>query len=241
MSEEIKDTGGSAPSGHTPQGGDKRGGLNRRDMLMGLATVPVLGVFFYKLGRKQAVDEFKKNQILAEMGMEKKAPAVLPKTTMKKAGQLVRVGIIGYGGRGENVIRAAGFAHPEWIEQKKIAEKETGETSLKDYLAQEDLNIAITGVCDAFDIRADRGVAASEVDPLGGRGEEARRRGEVPHLPGTPGQSRYRRGDHRHAGTPARPDGHRRARRREACLLRSAPGAHGRGRAGDCRRRQGRF
>ncbi len=172
MSEEIKDSGGQTPSGKTPSGNGKRGYFDRRDMLKGLATVPVLGVFFYKLGRKQAVDEYKKNQILAELGMDKKAPAVLPKTTMKKAGQLVRVGIIGYGGRGENVVRAAGFAHPEWIEQKKMAEKDTGETSLKDYLDQEDLNIAITGVCDAFDIRADRGVAASEVEPRAGGGKK---------------------------------------------------------------------
>jgi predicted dehydrogenase len=137
--------------------------FGRRDILKALATVPVLGVFFYKLGKKQAGEEYRKKEVLAELGLDKKAPAVLPKTTFKKTGELIRVGIIGCGGRGEAVMRAAGFAHPEWTDQKKRdAYKNLNDTSLADYLGQDDLNIAITGVSDVFDIRAERGIEASK-------------------------------------------------------------------------------
>ena len=155
----------------TPETGRKLA-MGRRDVLKALATVPVLGVFFYKLGKKQAIEEYKKQEVLAELGLDKKAPAVLPKTTLKKSGELIRVGVIGCGGRGEAVMRAAGFAHPEWTDQKKQdALKNSRDTALADFLGQEDLNIAVTGVCDVFDIRAERGIEASKnpVRPGGGK------------------------------------------------------------------------
>jgi predicted dehydrogenase len=145
--------------------------FDRRDILKSLATFPVLGVFFYKLGKKKALDDYRNRQILNELGMDKKAPAVLPKTSPRKGGGAIRVGIIGFGGRGENVARAAGFAHPDWVEQeKKSAAENEQNTALKDFLAQEDLNITLAGICDVFDIRAERGIAASknEVRPGGG-------------------------------------------------------------------------
>ncbi|MFA6473079.1 MAG: Gfo/Idh/MocA family oxidoreductase [Candidatus Latescibacterota bacterium] len=149
--------------------------VGRRDILKALATVPVLGVFFYKLGKKQALEGYRKKEVLAELGLDKKGPAVLPKTTFKKSGELIRVGIMGCGGRGEAVMRAAGFAHPEWTDQKQQdAKKNHKDTSLVDYLRQENLNIAITGVCDVFDIRAERGIDASKnpVRPGGGKNGE---------------------------------------------------------------------
>jgi predicted dehydrogenase len=158
---------------------ERKGYFERRDILKGLATLPVLGIFFYKLGRKKAMDDYRKQEILAELGLEKKAPAVLPKTTMKKNGELIRIGVIGFGGRGENVARAAGFAHPDWIEQQKKAAAENGQNiALKDFLAQEDLNIALTGICDVFDVRAERGIDVSKntIRPGGSRQLEAAER-----------------------------------------------------------------
>lgn len=174
MSDDIHNSSNtdSVPSGNTPSDPAGQRFPDRRDILKGLATVPVLGVFFYKLGKKRALDDLRKKEILAELGIDGNTPAPKPKAAGKKKGDLIRVGIIGYGGRGENVIRAAGFAHPDWIEQKKTAEKETGETSLKDFILQEDLNIAIAGVCDAFDIRADRCIAASENEIRAGGGKK---------------------------------------------------------------------
>lgn len=145
--------------------------IGRRDILKGLATMPIFGVFFYKLLKKKSMDDFKKKEILAELGLEKKAPAVLPQTTMKKSGELIRLGIIGFGGRGEYLVRASGFAHPDWIEEKKKdAEKNKLDKGLESFLEQEDLNVVLNGVCDVFDIRAERGLAASINDVRPGEG-----------------------------------------------------------------------
>lgn len=129
--------------------------IKRRDVLKGLATLPVFGVFIYKFLKKKSLDSYRKNQILEELGIGKQAPAVLPKTTMKKPGELIRLGIIGFGSRGESLARSVGFAHPEWIETNKENK------NLEDWLRQDDLNVVITGICDVFDERAERGLAAS--------------------------------------------------------------------------------
>ncbi|MCR4439121.1 MAG: Gfo/Idh/MocA family oxidoreductase [bacterium] len=156
-------------SEHQAQPPQARRGIGRREVLKGLASVPVLGLFVYGLLKKRSLDESRRAQILSELGLGE-APAVLPKTTGKKAGELIRLGIIGFGGRGEDLIRAAGFAHPDWVEQKRRdAEKNKLDKWLEDWLKQEDLNIALTAVCDVFDVRAERGLAASknEVRPGG--------------------------------------------------------------------------
>ena len=154
--------------------------IKRRDILKGLATVPVFGAFFGVFLRKKWLDDMKKKEILAELGLEGKAPAVIPKTTMKKPGELIRLGIIGFGGRGEFLVKAAGFAHPDWIEKKKKDAKENRlDKGLEAFLSQDDLNVVLTAVCDVFDVRAERGLAASknEIRPGGGpRGLEGAKR-----------------------------------------------------------------
>jgi predicted dehydrogenase len=103
--------------------------------------------------------------------MNGEAPAVLPKTTLKKPGELIRLGIIGFGGRGEALAHAAGFAHPDWIERKKKDARENRlDKGLEAFLDQDDLNVSLTGICDAFDVRAERGIAASKNDIRSGGG-----------------------------------------------------------------------
>jgi len=139
--------------------------LGRRDILKGLATIPVFGPFLYAFLKKKLSDDFKKKEILAEMGISKKAPAVLPQPVLKKPRELIRLGIIGFGGRGEALVHAAGFAHPNWIERKKKQAKDSKlNKGLETFLTQEDLNVVLTGVCDVFDVRAERGIAASKND-----------------------------------------------------------------------------
>ena len=69
----------------------------------------------------------------------------------------LRLGIIGFGIRGEQLLRAAGFPTKQWIEENR--EKE----AYHDYLNQENLNVTITGVCDLFDVRASKALKASGV------------------------------------------------------------------------------
>jgi predicted dehydrogenase len=147
--------------------------LGRRDILKGLATIPVFGPFLYALLKKKLSDDFKKKEILAELGVSTKAPAVLPETVMKKSKELIRLGIIGFGTRGEDLVHGAGFAHPDWIERKKKQARENKlNKGLETFLTQEDLNVVLSGVCDVFDVRAERGIAASRNDirPGGGSG-----------------------------------------------------------------------
>ncbi len=163
----------SKPEKKPEKKADKTVSLTRRDIVKGLATIPVFGPFLYAFFRKKWLDDLKKKEILAELGLEEKAPAVLPKTSLKKPGQLIRLGIIGFGGRGEALAHAAGFAHPDWIERKKKDARENKlDKELETFLAQEDLNVVLSGVCDVFDVRAERGIAASKNDvrPGGGSG-----------------------------------------------------------------------
>ncbi|NIM89764.1 MAG: Gfo/Idh/MocA family oxidoreductase [Candidatus Aminicenantes bacterium] len=147
--------------------------LKRRDVLKGLVTIPVLGPLFYFFFRKKWLDDLKKKEILDELGLGGKAPVVIPEAVSKKPSQLLRLGVIGFGGRGEYLTKCAGFVHPDWIEEKKKDAKEDKlDKGLEHFLNQEDLNVVLTGICDVFDIRAERGLVASKNDirPGGGSG-----------------------------------------------------------------------
>jgi predicted dehydrogenase len=108
---------------------------------------------------------------MAELGVAETGPAIIPNAVSQPPGRKIRVGIIGYGGEGEALVRHAGFASPEWLEEarKNVAENPR-DKQLETYLTQDDLNIAITGVCEVFDVRAERGVAASQIDMRSGGG-----------------------------------------------------------------------
>ncbi|MDH4043765.1 MAG: Gfo/Idh/MocA family oxidoreductase [Gemmatimonadota bacterium] len=145
--------------------------VSRRGWIKTLVSVPVLGVFFYNFLRKRAADEAKKQAVMAELGVQESGPAVIANAISKPPSERIRVGIIGYGGEGEALVRHAGFAAPDWIEdaRKRVAD-DPRDKQLETYLTQDDLNIAITGVCDVFDVRAERGVAASAIDVRPGNG-----------------------------------------------------------------------
>jgi predicted dehydrogenase len=163
MSDEREQTGTS--------GGDWTS-VSRRGWLKALASVPVLGVFFYNFFRKKAADDAKKQAIMAELGVREGGPAVIENAVSNPPSQRLRLGIIGYGGEGESLVRHAGFAAPDWIEdaRKRVAD-DPRDKQLETYLTQDDLNVAFTGVCDLFDVRAERGIAASAIDVKPGKGD----------------------------------------------------------------------
>ncbi len=139
----------------------KKDKINRRDALLGLATIPVVGAFFLSTSAKSRHDESLKQNILKELNVD----AVTPPDTGPMSGDPIRIGIIGYGIRGEQLARGLGFASPNWVEQmKKNALKNSKDTRLKDFLELENLNVRITAVCDAFDVRVANCVAAASKD-----------------------------------------------------------------------------
>jgi predicted dehydrogenase len=165
---------GAADTGPTPgeSAAGESAGIGRRDVIKALASIPIFGVFFYSFFKKKAGEDFKKQEILSELGLGEGAPAVIPEAISQPPGDRVRIGIIGFGGEGEALVRNTGFAHPDWVEARREDLRENPRnTWLQSYLDQDDLNVAITAVCDVFDVRAERGLAASKVDarPSGGR------------------------------------------------------------------------
>ncbi|MCF6268938.1 MAG: Gfo/Idh/MocA family oxidoreductase [Melioribacteraceae bacterium] len=154
----------------------KKSGINRRDMIKGLAALPVFGGF---LGAMASLDSNKVNvskTILQETGFLNQSNLSLPALGYKATGSLLRVGIIGVGNRGQYILRGLGFVPPGfWADlQNKAKDNPKKVEQLKSkeklFLSQEYLNVALTGVCDIFDYNAEIGIAQSQnqVDGKGG-------------------------------------------------------------------------
>jgi len=77
-------------------------------------------------------------------------------------------------------MKAAGFVQASVIDQwKKEAAADSRVRRYEDFLAQDDLNIEITGICDLFDVHAERAMAAASNKGRegsdGARGKSAKR------------------------------------------------------------------
>ena len=155
-----------------PTASDGLSGIGRRDLFKAFASLPVVGGLAVAAWRKKVGEDLRKKKIFAELGVDE-APGIIPQATSRSPGDKIRLAIIGHGGRGESLVRAAGFAHPDWVEKQRLADlKDPQEQALSIFMSQQDLNIELTGVCDLFDVRAERAIAASthEVRPGGGQG-----------------------------------------------------------------------
>lgn len=141
------------------------GGLGRRDLLKALASIPILGVLFTGWYLKKVENDVRREAIMAELGITEGAPTFIPEAVSRPVGDRIRVGIIGFGGEGESLVRSAGFAHPDWLsDQRAAAERNPRNRGYRTFMEQDDLNIELTAVCDLFDLRAERALAASECD-----------------------------------------------------------------------------
>lgn len=121
----------------------------RRDALKTLATVPVLGALAYGVykTRKNALQSRNISDVFQVSN--KQAVFLEP----QKDGKQIRLGIIGFGIRGKQLMRAAGFAEPSWIDEMKEANrKNKKDHRYEQYLEQDNLNVVVNGVCDIFDV-----------------------------------------------------------------------------------------
>lgn len=125
--------------------------FTRRNLLKGLVGVPLAGGIWWAAATESLAGQRERKAILESL----KIKANTPPLSGSMSGDSLRVGIIGYGGRGEHLCRVLGYASNEWVTTAtKAQEKNPKDTRLKSFLEQEDLNVKITGVCDVFDIRA---------------------------------------------------------------------------------------
>lgn len=139
-----------------------RPGWGRRELFKAMASVPVLGTLGYGVWRKNQATAEKRRLIFEELGVTGDAPAVVPDAVSSPPSDRLRLGIVGYGGRGQADMRGAGFAPTEWTDrQARAAERNPRNQNLATFMEQHDLNLELTAVCDLFDVYAERGIDAS--------------------------------------------------------------------------------
>lgn len=133
----------------------------RRDMLKGLGGVPLLTGVWWAGANAAGSKKRERAEILKTLNIKPSVSSI----TGDMSGDAVRVGIIGFGGRGEHLCRSLGFATTPWlVGAREAAERNANDTRLTEYLAQENLNVNLTAVCDVFDVRADLALSSFEND-----------------------------------------------------------------------------
>jgi predicted dehydrogenase len=139
---------------------DKKG-FTRRDLIKGLVGLPIVGGLFAAASARYSSDNKVKETILSELNIN----AVAPPSSGPMSGDAIRLGLIGFGIRGKQLMRALGFADKEWKESMAAAAaKNSNDSRLKDFVEQENLNVQIRGVCDVFDTYAEIAVETGTVD-----------------------------------------------------------------------------
>jgi predicted dehydrogenase len=130
-------------------------GISRRDVIKGLVTLPALGGVLLSAYQKRKHENILKSDLFNEIGLNTDLSPVRQPVSANRD-QQIRVGIIGFGIRGEQLVRAAGFASESWMKtQMERAESSGNNIALETFMAQDDLNIIFNGVCDIFEIEAD--------------------------------------------------------------------------------------
>ena len=121
--------------------------VGRRDILKGLATVPVLGAFAYAAYRKNRLDKIvQANSVSTLLELNNDPIPGLP--VADPAGKPINIGLIGYGIRGKQLAEGLGFTHPTLVDSMING---TSNTPYERFRDQENLNVKITAVCDVFD------------------------------------------------------------------------------------------
>ena len=131
---------------------EQKNPLQRRTLLKALIGIPVLGGFAYEVFKKTTFDKQKRDRIIQELGLEDINSTKRIKSPSATKGDLIRIGIIGFGNRAVAHVNGLGFMQPTDVD----AFKERG--IFGDWLAQDNLNIALTGICDVFDLHAEKGL-----------------------------------------------------------------------------------
>ncbi|MDR0824890.1 MAG: Gfo/Idh/MocA family oxidoreductase [Prevotella sp.] len=148
----------------------------RRDALKALVTVPVLGAMAYGVYKKQKHDATLRN-VGDVFNISKDSLNI---AELQPNGKQIRLGIIGCGIRGKQLLRAIGFATPQALQDLiDESKKDKKDTRYQLFKEQEDLNVVLAGVCDIFDTFAEQGIAAGanvNKEGLGGKpGAEPKR------------------------------------------------------------------
>ena len=137
--------------------GNKPGNIGRREVLKTLATVPLLGAMAFGVARTRKTKLI--NRDISDVFKLSNANAVYLQP--QAGGRQIRIGLIGYGIRGTQLMRAIGFVQPSYIDTLiEAGKKNPDDTRYDEYKEQDDLNVVITGVCDIFDVYSEAAMLA---------------------------------------------------------------------------------
>jgi len=126
--------------------------FSRRGLLRGLGSVPLLGAIGWAGMASSNRFNDKRDATRNALNINASAP---PKIG-PMMGDPIRVGIIGFGGRGHRLCMSLGFATKGWLQRMgESATRNPDDTRLADFFAQDDQNVRLVGVCDVFDVNAD--------------------------------------------------------------------------------------
>jgi predicted dehydrogenase len=143
--------------------GNSFGKWSRRDVIKGLAGVPVAGAIFWAGATKAGQQKRERDAILEALQINASPPA----ETGPMSGDPIRLGIIGFGIRGPQLCRALGFATKGWLsDMKQQAEKNPKDERLESFIDQENLNVEITAVCDLFEVRSEEAADSFSTDKV---------------------------------------------------------------------------
>lgn len=141
----------------TPPEKEKREGVNaeRRKVLKTIVGLPVAGLLGFEILKKKNYDAERKRIMLKELGLDSFEYPEWNYGQRQYSGDLLRIGFIGFGSRAKSLANALGFMHPADVETHRK------NRSLENWQAQEWMNVAITGICDVFDLHAQEGIATA--------------------------------------------------------------------------------
>jgi predicted dehydrogenase len=122
--------------------------IGRRDVIKTLATVPLLGAVAYGLVKTRKTSFLDRD--ISDVFQISNKNAVFLKPVPD--GKQIRLGLIGFGIRGKQLMRALGFAEPSYMDTLTKARLDNPDDTRYDvFMEQDDLNVVINGVCDIFD------------------------------------------------------------------------------------------
>ncbi len=151
----------------------KSGQLKRRDILKGMASLPVLGYFGYEFAKiKPTLTTTKKKppvNMIEKLGLN---PNLHFKTFDGGSKDTIRLGIIGSGSRGTELLYRCGFAPKSRIDDYK----KNNPARLEEWLGYDDMNVVLTGVCDVFDLHAETALDAGRNSVIAYKG------GKIPEV-----------------------------------------------------------
>lgn len=128
-------------------------GFSRREWLKILGGIPIFGAVWTAGFRSNEKALSERNLLLETLNIKASAPPASGPMT----GEPLRVGLIGFGIRGEQLMRSLGFATTEWIDDMvKSSAENPDDKRLVEFQAQESLNVKLTAICDIFDVRAEK-------------------------------------------------------------------------------------